>query len=61
MEKRAQAFRDYMKNPVLKRENLNPKKWLKSDYSNSFTDFTLQQDTNEAGGYDSNEMCKYRL
>lgn len=45
-----------MKNPVLKRENLNPKKLLKSDYIND-TDFTQQQqDTSEAGGYDSNEM-----
>ncbi|XP_051529583.1 ankyrin repeat and death domain-containing protein 1B [Myxocyprinus asiaticus] len=57
MEKRALALRDHiLKQPVWKRENLNPKSWLKSDYIKGFTDSILQRDISEDGGYDSTEM-----
>ncbi|XP_055056119.2 uncharacterized protein ankdd1b isoform X1 [Misgurnus anguillicaudatus] len=51
MEKKTHTLKDLLKNPALKRGKL-----FKSDYINSLTDLTQQQDTSEAGGYDSNEM-----
>ncbi|XP_057217072.1 ankyrin repeat and death domain-containing protein 1B [Triplophysa rosa] len=58
MDKRALALRDYiLKNPVWKKENFNPKTWLKSNqYVNNFTEFILQKDLGEDGGYDNTEM-----
>jgi len=61
MERRVQALKDYiLKQPVWKKENLNPKTWLKSDHVKGFTDFILPKDIGEDGGYDSKEMCEYR-
>ncbi|XP_028851603.1 ankyrin repeat and death domain-containing protein 1B isoform X2 [Denticeps clupeoides] len=58
MERRAQALRDrILQSPVLKTENLNPKKWLKSQQVKGFTDFVLQRDADEDNsGYDNVEM-----
>lgn len=63
MDRRALALRDYiLKNAVWEKENFNPKTWLKSNqHVNNFTEFILRKDLSEDGGYDKNEMCKYRL
>lgn len=61
MERKAQALKEYiLKQPVLKKENLNPKTWLKSDHIKGFTEFILPKDIGEDGGYDDKEMCEYR-
>lgn len=61
MERRAQALKEYiLKQPVWKKENLNPKTWLKSDHVKGFTEFILPKDIGEDGGYDNKEMCEYR-
>lgn len=48
-----------MKHPMMKKENLNPKTWIKSEHVQGFTDFILQKEPEADNSFDDEEMCKY--
>lgn len=60
MEDRILALKNrVMMNPLLKKENLNPKTWINSDHVKDFTDFVLQKEPEADTDFDNVEMCKY--
>ncbi|XP_072520865.1 uncharacterized protein ankdd1b isoform X3 [Salminus brasiliensis] len=57
MADRVLALKDrIMKHPMLKKENLNPKTWMKSEHVKGFTDFILQKEPEADASFDNVEM-----
>ncbi|XP_058230796.1 ankyrin repeat and death domain-containing protein 1B isoform X2 [Hemibagrus wyckioides] len=57
MEDRILALKNrIMTNPLLKKENLNPKTWMNSDHVKDFTDFVLQKEPEADTDFDNVEM-----
>ena len=60
MERKALAFRAMMKKHGPKKENLDPRNWLKLDSVRGFADFVLNKhvDKDADGSFDHKEMCE---
>ncbi|KAL7836602.1 hypothetical protein AOLI_G00278860 [Acnodon oligacanthus] len=57
MEERVLALKErIMKHPMLQKENLNPKTWMKSEHIKDFTDFVLQKEPEADSSFDNVEM-----
>ncbi|KAF5906674.1 ankyrin repeat and death domain-containing protein 1B, partial [Clarias magur] len=57
MEEKILAMKNrIMKNPLLNRENLNPKGWINSAHVKDFTDFVLQKEPEADSDFDNTEM-----
>ncbi|XP_036454852.1 ankyrin repeat and death domain-containing protein 1B [Colossoma macropomum] len=57
MEEKVLALKErIMKHPMLKKENLNPKIWMKSEHIKDFTDFVLQKEPEADSSFDNVEM-----
>lgn len=61
MERSTLGFRDMMRRHRPKREDLNPRKWMKHENVKGFTDFIMNQhsDRDMDNSFDNKEMCKY--
>ncbi|XP_062873697.1 ankyrin repeat and death domain-containing protein 1B [Trichomycterus rosablanca] len=57
MGEKVLALKDkIMKHPMMKKENLNPKLWMKSEHHKDLTDVILQKEPEEDADYDHVEM-----
>lgn len=55
MEKRALALRE-----MIKKENRDPRRWIKQGHVRGFADFMQsQQSDKEDNSFDDKEMCEY--
>lgn len=60
MESTSSGLRDMVRRHRPKREDLDPRKWMKREHVKSFADFILSQhsDRDTDNSFDNKEMCK---
>ena len=60
MERRALALKAMVKKRFPKKENLDPRKWVRQETVRGFADFVLNKDSEDTdNSFDNKEMCEY--
>lgn len=59
MERRALALKAMVKKRIPKKENLDPRKWVRQETMRGFADFVLNKDSDDTdNSFDNKEMCE---